>query len=268
MTDRVHPLRRALVAGGLLLLLSSMPGSAQNLSDEFSDPGTLSNWTPYHVAEGWPDHMKRMEIKDGNLVLEPWTSGWYAEFHAPFLYKKVAGDFTVTTRLQAKGKNSDLPGQTWSLAGLMVREPRPEGKAGWKPGQENWLFLTTGIAEEPGKPVFESKTTVNSRSRLRLHPARAGWVELRIVRTGSTFTLLYRYPGEDWVTHERFERPDLPKEVQVGLIVYTDWYSAQALHNDPLRFNSTVIRDGKPDLVTLVDSVHFGPAEVVSSAAP
>jgi hypothetical protein len=272
MTDPIRPLRRALVAGGLLsLMVFSMPGSAQDqagLSDEFSDPGSLSRWIPYHVAEGWPDHMKRMEVKGGNLELEPWTSGWYAEFHAPFLYKKVAGDFSVTTHLQARGKASDLPGATWSLTGLMVRQPPKTGKADWKPGQENWLFLTTGIAEEPGKPVFETKTTVNSRSRLKLHPARAGWVELRIDRAGPTFTLLYRYPGEDWVTLERFERPDLPKEVQVGLNVYTDWYSARDLHEDPLRFNSTVIKEGKPDLVTLVDYVRFGPAEMLSSAAP
>ena len=46
------------------------------------------------------------------------------------------------------------------------------------------------------------------------------------------------------VEHRRFERPDLADEVQVGLIAYTDWDSAQHLQNDPFRFNATVIKDG------------------------
>lgn len=262
-----HPVSsRLLWGGGLLSLMLAIPVSARDLkslSDEFTNASSLSRWIPYHVAEGWPDHTKKVAVDpsgSGTLVLEPWTSGWYAELHAPFLYKTVKGDFSVTTRLQARGRDSEVPERTWSLAGLMVRKPRTTGRDDWKPGDENWLFLTTGVAQEPGKPVFESKTTVKGKSRLELHPARSGWIELRIARTGPAFTLSYRYPGDpgdDWVEHRRFERPDLPEEVQVGLIAYTDWDSAQHLQNDPFRFNTTVIKDGKPDLVTLVDYVRF-----------
>lgn len=248
----------------LTALLAAVPSRAADLSDEFKDPATLSRWSRHHQREGWPDTMKRIEIDpsgDGTLVMEPWTSGWYAEFHGPFLYKEVTGDFSVTTRLQARGKSSEIPSVQWSLAGLMVRKARTTGKADWKPGEENWLFLTTGIAEEPDKPVFESKTTVGSRSKLELNPARSGWLEMKIARKGPRFDLSYRYPGEDWVLHRTFDRPDLPRTVQVGLISYTDWYSAADLQRDPLRFNSTKITNGKPDLVVLVDYVRFEAGE-------
>jgi hypothetical protein len=143
----------------------------------------------------------------------------------------------------------------------MVRAPRAVTPADWTPGGENWLFITTGVADDVSAPVFETKTTVASRSRLRLHPAKAGWVELRIARTGATFVLASRYDGEGWVERARFERADLPATVQVGLNAYTDWYSARPLHNDPRAFNTRVIKDGRPDLAFRVDWVRFGAAD-------
>jgi len=106
---------------------------------------------------------KRIEVVDGKLIIEPWTSGWYADFHAPFVFQEISGDFTVTTRLRIRGKSTDLPNEPWSLAGLMVRAPRPNSGKSWTPNGENWLFLTTGIAFEIDKPVFETKTTVTLR---------------------------------------------------------------------------------------------------------
>lgn len=227
------------------------------LSDEFSSPATLSQWTRFDASEGWPDMTKRREIREGKLVIEPWTSGWYAEFHAPFLYKEVTDDFVVTARVQVRGKNSALPEEPWSLAGLMVREARPDSGKTWQPRGENWLFLTTGIAFDPGKPVFETKTTVKSRSQLKLAPARAGWVDLRIVRVGANFILLSRYDGEAWQVRERFVRTDLPRTVQAGLNAYTGWNSAQDLQNDPQRFNTSVLKDRRADAILEVDWVRF-----------
>jgi len=229
------------------------------LSDEFATAASLARWRQFDEAEGWPSMVKRMTVDEasGELRLEPYTSGWYEDFHAPFLFREVTGDFVVTARLRADGLDGGVPTVPWSLAGLMVRAPRDVTPATWRPGGEGWLFLTTGVADAPGQPVFETKTTVASRSTLRLQPARAGWVELRIVRRGPAFELLTRYDGEEWVTRERFDRPDLPATVQVGINAYTDWYSAGALRADPLRFDTTVIRDGTPGLLLRVDWVRF-----------
>lgn len=228
-------------------------------SEEFSRPEALAGWRRFHEVEGWPDMTRRLEVNaaTGELHLEPWTSGWYAEFHAPFLFRDVEGDFVVTTRMRADGLAGGLPRTAWSLAGLMVRAPRAVTPATWSAGGEDWLFITTGVAEDVAQPVIETKSTRRSASRLRLHQARGGWVELRVTRRGPSFELASRWDGEEWVVRERFERPDLPASVQVGLNAYTDWYSTTALQSDPLRFNTTVVKDGKPDLAARVDWIRF-----------
>jgi hypothetical protein len=234
----------------------------QILSDEFADEKSFANWKQFHEAEGWMTRTKTLDVNKtsaGNLYLEPTTSGWYADFYGAFLFKEVTGDFFATTRLKVTGKNSELPTALWSLAGLMAREPRPNAnKDNWKPSGENWLFFTTGIAEPAGQPVFETKSTVNSRSNLKLRPSKSGWVELGIARVRSAFVLLYRYDGETkWQIQERFHRRDLPRTLQVGVNAYSDWYGAQEFHNDPLKFNTVAVKNGKADLVFIVDYIRF-----------
>jgi hypothetical protein len=234
----------------------------QALSDEFNDEKSLAGWKQFHEAEGWMSMTKTIDVNrtsPGNLYLEPAVSGWYEDFHGAFLFKEVTGDFFVAARLKVTGKTQELPAALWSLAGLMVREPRPQaGKDNWQPRGENWLFFTTGIAEPAGRPIFETKSTANSRSNLKLRPARAGWVELGIARIRSAFVLLYRYDGETkWTVQERFHRRDLPRTLQVGVNAYSDWYSAREYHGDAFKFNTLKIADGKPDLVLNVDYVRF-----------
>lgn len=229
-----------------------------SLSDDFSTPESLAKWQRFDVVEKWPDMLRRAAIADGNLILEPYTSGWYAEFHAPFLFKEVQGSFMVTARLRVRGKEKAIPTEAWSLAGLMVREPRKDRE----PRGENWLFLTTGVADDVSQPVFETKTTVNSRSNLKLTPAKAGWVELRIVRVGPAFILLSRYEGEPWQVRERFYRMDFARTAQVGVNVYTGWNSAREFHNDPQKFNTTVLKDRAADAILEVDWIRFADARV------
>ena len=231
------------------------------LSDEFDDAASLSAWRSHAAAEGWPEMLKSADVgrtAPGALYLEPHTSGWYADFRAPFLFRDVTGDFDVTTRIRAAGKASAVPTVTWSLAGLMVREPRSTTMETWEPRAENWLFITTGVAAQPGAPVVETKTTVNGRSALTLHPVRAGWIELRIVRAGPSFLILYREDGERaWTLHERFFRPDLPPTVQVGVNAYTGWDSVPEELRDAEAFNRTLITDRDADLAVTVDYVRF-----------
>jgi hypothetical protein len=226
------------------------------LSDEFN-ADSLAKWKRFDVAEGWPDQAKRVAVTEGSLQLEPYTSGWFEEFHAPFLFKEVTGPFVATARVRVRGKEAKVPTEAWSLAGLMVREARPESGKKQEPRGENWMFLTTGVAQESGKPVFETKTTVNSRSNLKLTPAREGWVELRMVRVGPSFVLMSRYDGEAWQVRERFYRMDFARTVQLGLCAYTGWNSAQDLHRDPQKFNTTVLKDRKADVVLEVDWIRF-----------
>jgi hypothetical protein len=252
----------------LLALCASLTAAAQNaspddlqsLSDEFTDEKSLANWKQFHEVEGWRSMIKTLDVNKttaGSLHLEPSVAGWFEDYQGAFIFKEVTGNFLVTARVKTRGKETEMPTALWSLAGLMVRAPRPEAtKDKWQPRGENWLFFTTGVADPVTQPVFESKTTGNSKSNLKLRPAKTGWVELGIARVRSAFILLYRYDGETkWTVHERFHRRDLPRAVQVGLNAYSGGSTHE--EQEPFKFNTMQSKNGKADLILNVDYVRF-----------
>lgn len=245
--------------------------SSATLDDDFSKENDLSGWTWLHDTEGWPDKVRKKEWKDGVLHLDMGTSGWFADKNAPLLYKEIRGDFDVRARIRATGLNGALPATAWSLGGLMVRVPKPSGKERWKPREENWLFMTTGVAEEPGKPVIETKYTINSQSHLKLRDAKAEWITLRITRVGSAFILSYRYDKDrSWTLRDRFHLVDWPPVLQVGLNGYTNSMAVpeEILWGDPFQFNDGKFDHlGKPDFRLSVDFVRFGKPAVNYDAA-
>lgn len=233
------------------------------LSDEFDDAGTLSRWQELAAVEGWPSQVETLDINTrtpGQLTLVPFTSTWFEDYHGAFLYKLVTGDFDVVTHIHATGQQTDLPQRTFSLAGVMARAPRTVSPATWQPGHENWVFITTGYGDEAprraGKPQIETKTTVNSQSTLILTPIRPGWVDLRVVRLGTLFLMLYRVEGGTWTISQRYQRADLPATLQVGLNAYTNW---ESIEGDAGSFNRTLVTQPHfpPDLQVHSDYVRF-----------
>lgn len=225
------------------------------LSDNFGSKASLSNWSNLQV-EGWTNKWKRCEIDDksGQLIIEPKSAGWFEDNFGGLLYKNVAGDFIATTRVKVEGTADDKKLKTmFSLAGLFVRKPRTFTHDTWRPGQENWLFFSTGSATEPGNPQFEIKSTYQSTSTLKIYPAKHGWIDLRIVRMGEIFTLLYRYENEAWQYLDQFIRPDLPHDLQVGLTAYADWESSAEIYPDYLRNNKLGAPKENADLIAYFD---------------
>ncbi|MCA9039554.1 MAG: hypothetical protein KDA65_04325, partial [Planctomycetaceae bacterium] len=163
----------------------------------------------------------------------------------------------------------------YSLAGLMVRTPRVinDPATDWQPGSmlddgtnngENYVFLSLGHGTD-GLFSLESKTTRNSNSQLDLTPIHTGNIELRIARVGDAVISMYRYPGQQWTVHRRFERDDMPDTLQLGLVTYSDWTKANDF--EPYVHNSTVL-DGtgpnptpgepfNPDIVAGYEYAHF-----------
>jgi hypothetical protein len=99
------------------------------------------------------------------------------------------------------------------VGGLMARNP-----AG---SSENYVLGVVGYAEM-NQLAIEHKSTTNSKS-VYGETAFSADAELRLCRTGSTFTIYYRNPGDsDWPTFvEPIERADLPETLEVGMIAYT-----------------------------------------------
>ena len=268
----MHKLYILLLIGGFFSTTTiAQSVSSAALNDDFKKENDLSGWKWLHDTEGWPDKVLKKEWKDGVLRLDMGTSGWFADKNAPFLYKEIKGDFDVRARIRATGLSSSVSTTVWSLGGLMVRIPKRSGKDQWKPKDENWMFITTGVAEEPGKQVIETKYTLNSKSNLKLRDARAEWITLRITRVGNAFIMLYKYDSDkSWTVHDRFYLVDWPPVLQVGLNGYTNSMAVPGdiLWNDPLKFNSEKFDHlGKPDFQLSVDYVYFGTPAVNFNAS-
>jgi hypothetical protein len=131
----------------------------------------------------------------------------------------------------------------------------------WTPHGENWLFIATGYGSGGiDGPQFETKTTTNSASDLWLTPSQANWVNLRILRGGEVFLLLYQFIGGPWTLSRCFDRPDLPQGLQVGVHAYTDWNTITSRYpDDPEGFTRATPTgsDTHPDLIARGDNGRF-----------
>lgn len=230
------------------------------LSDDFTNSQSLSNWQTHHQTEDWPNFTSKVEIKETESIfhIEPTTSAWYGEFHrSPYYFKLVKGNFTVMTKLKVTGHNTPSPMQGFSLAGLMLRSPRPNHIAKDKKGYENWMFLSTGSATKKGKPQFESKNTLNGKSKLKVFPSKQGWIYLSISRIDHQYYQCYRYDGEQqWTLLRVIDRPDFANEIQVGMLAYSGFWSLLKWYFNTKKFN-TKETNNKTDLIAQFDFTTF-----------
>lgn len=233
----------------------SASDSISELSDEF-ESSDLRGWKRIHQTEGWnAEQLKKIAVEGGQLVLVPHASSWYQDYRGVLVYKEVAGDFVVTTKVSATGMDGrSAPRSQYSLGGIMVRSPRMDTAQSWRPGQENYVFLSVGSADQPGNFQFEVKTTQQSNSQLEKISAASGEALLQVARIGSNLIML-RKQGGDWVVHKRYQRGDMPSQLQVGLTVYTDYPTISRVQ--PREHNSTVIQGGNPDLLAKFDFVRY-----------
>jgi len=263
MSSRILPFVFA-----LLLCTIGTPVNAQTndslaaLSDEFETSDAPSDWTRLTDAEGWADKLKTLTVDDGALVLEPYPSVWFYDYVGPFLFRRVKGNFMVTTRINVSGQNAPMPSTAYSLAGLLARRPRSDAPfaadSAWAKDRESYVFLVTGTTREPGASKIETKSAVRSRPIVKHYPREtSGWIHLRLVRLNQTIIALYRRPGADWQIHERFYRPDLPGTLQVGLMAYGDYTTVrEETWYKPWRYNTSVLRTDA-DMRVETDYVRF-----------
>ncbi|MBL6766259.1 MAG: hypothetical protein ISQ14_14985, partial [Verrucomicrobiae bacterium] len=243
------------------------------LDDEFEDASSITNWSRVYQAEGWGfDQLERWEVNQidpGRMTMIPHASSWYQEWRGVQAYKAVTGDFVVTTDVEPTSRSgTGAPNVNYSLAGIMVRRPRPEitaGRVDWTPNGENYIFLSMGAASDPGTPQFEVKTTLNSDSNLEVSPGGAR-ARLQIARVGQVFIVLRQIDNQPWQVHRRYTRADLPETLHVGLTTYTDWDTCNAVghefHNTNLLVGSVAVpgggnRPAQPDLIARFDYVRF-----------
>lgn len=239
----------------LWLCLICAPVTADDLSqfnDEFNDASTLKNWQRIHRDHKAPDQLETFDINQtqaGKLVMIPYTSVWYKQYRGVLTYKKITGDFVITTSLKTSNRaKNGPPRQSFSLAGIMLRKPSGVNIP------NNYIFLSLGAATRPGSYQFEVKTTVNNRSQLNVANSPADHAIIQVARIGSNIITLKQTNGQ-WTVHRRYTRADFPKTLQAGLTCYTDWNHCKQL--SPAVHNKTVVKNGQPDLYAEFDFVRY-----------
>lgn len=180
------------------------------LSDQFAGTHLDPSWVAFNTST------VDLSLRSGALHLQPRQSLlWYNDSEGALVYKLVSGDFKVTSVVRARSaaNPSQAPANTIHLGGLMARSPASSSSA------ENYVFVVVGHQME-GLAV-ETKSTTNSSSDYQGPAWQSGDAELRLCRSGSTFTLLKRPVGATaWQQAGTYARPDLPGTLQVGPNVY------------------------------------------------
>ncbi len=251
-------------------------------TDHFDDICSLSEWADIQVTEGWDiQSLEEHNISatyPGHFMMMPYTVSWYANWRGPLMYRMAEGDFVLTTHIRTTNRaEDDIPGSAYSLGGVMVRNPKSmtQGSDDWQSGEEDYVFLSIGRASNnhpscPGCPAphFEVKSTINSSSNLQVSSVDTNEVDIRMVRLDPYVLVLYRFPGQAWEVHHRYQRGDLEDTVQVGMVTYTDWN--KVFTYEPAFHNSHVLNEDlepdpssnpgmpfSPDIITTYDFMEL-----------
>ncbi len=235
--------------------------------EEFANPASLEKWSQVWKSEQWANsQLETLDIdtvRPGWLTMVPYSSGWFEDYRGVLMYQPIGGNFVATTSLEVRNKaGNGPPNVSYSLAGIMVRAPKTTTAATWVAGQEDYIFLSIGAADEPGEYQSEVKTTNNSVSVLEIESSPAGDAIIQTARIGEYFILLIKYPSQVWRVHRRYHRADMPAEVQVGLTAYTDWDTVQGV--TPVFHNNNHL-DGSPDLRAQFDYFYLDEPKVPES---
>ncbi len=190
----------------------------ESFSDDFSNASTIKEWKVHNR-----DHLKTFEVQDGKLVMEPNAKvsriAWYMDDTGPLVYKQISGDFLAEIKLKVGSMKEPnrAPYGSFNSGGFVVRDPAS------KDGDQDWVMYNFG--QQYMGFGREAKTTEGSDSVLSIYdaPAEHNSGKLRVCRIGSTFYLYHWMENESgWDAEdaaEKFEREDLPKTVDVGMII-------------------------------------------------
>ncbi len=182
----------------------------------------------------------KYSVSNGALHITPTTNTlwWEDSASGVLVHKLMSGNFKVTTAVRARRASDPTQpvGPTdYQFGGIMVRDPKSTTN-------QNYVF---GVVGDRGEALqIETKSTTNNASKINAENWPSGDAQLRLCRVGTMIHVLSRpIGGGSWAIAAPwgppYERPDLPNQLQVGLIAYT-WTNS-------------------PDLRASFEYVHYAP---------
>ncbi|NVJ60992.1 MAG: hypothetical protein HWE27_11410 [Gammaproteobacteria bacterium] len=192
--------------------------TALDISDEFSEPTSLDNWTRLHQVESRPAQYTLVDVNGENesqLTLEPTNTGWYQNQDGPLFFKNISGNFVVSTQVNVGQPDEPLsaPASNYNAAGVMVRSPLSNNTI-----SEDWLMVVVG--RQGGWLGSLAESTNNSTTQI-ISNVGAIDGEVRICRIDNTFRLYRQMDNEQsWSLLATFDRPDMPLELQAGVTAH------------------------------------------------
>jgi hypothetical protein len=205
---------------GLMLTIFVGPAFSQNLarySDEFNGNELGAEWQLFNPK------MADIKLEGGQLKITPLMRiAWFNGRVGPALFKRVRGDFSLTTRIKVRRASDELipTAPFYQLAGLIARNPDSDNTV-----EEDWVLTVVG--DQGGYWTNETKDTRKNLSRYhgrntgRLHSD----ADIRLCRVGQRFGMYIREIGEqNWILESLFDRTShpMPEELQVGPVAYAN----------------------------------------------
>lgn len=190
-------------------------GPSTNVQDTFDGTALDPAWSILHPG------LVQYSVSGGELHMQPTMTGgqsiWFADEEGPLIHRSVTGNFIATATVRVEDPNN--PGQPPPagnrFGGLLARDPASVS------GDRNSVHVALGAGSSSGA-VAEDKSTDGSNSVFTFTSVPQPRGEVRIVRTGSLFSLEYRAPGApSFQVLSTHDRPDLPATLQVGVMVYS-----------------------------------------------
>lgn len=161
---------------------------------------------------------------------------WFQGQRGVLVGQPVTGDFRITATVRATDRTGlplrDRTDGLVQLGGLMARADNDV--------QEDSVFIVVGT--DPDGLSVETKSTTNSVSRFDGPDWSVSEADLRLCRSGATFTALKRVADavDEWTTAATWDRPDLPTMLQVGPNVYSSGRPDLRVRYEDLRIERIV----------------------------
>jgi hypothetical protein len=209
-----HWLSKAISPVSRMLLPQSYPVHEPGLTEKNFQAGELDqSWQWFQ-----PELLSTAMTEQGLVMTSRSESLWWKNSRGPMVYRYVEGDghFSIDVKTRKASDSSAYPDTEWQFGGIMLRDPSADA---WF-GRENYVFAVIGHRYQSLQ--LEIKSTVQGVSDVAGFDWPSGDASVMIERRGPLFTLKARPIGSsDWRVMGEFNRPDLPSQLQLGIIAYT-----------------------------------------------